>query len=47
MDKDAIGTEVDFGLGHVVLDEVPAARDRGTAARPISIVATVAYLSCC
>ena len=36
------GTEVDLGPGHIVLDGVPALRERGTAAplfRPMSIVA--------
>jgi len=47
--KTPLGTEVDLGPGHIVLDGVPALRERGTAAppsfRPMSIVATVAYLS--
>jgi len=50
MDEDIIGAEVDLGPGHIVLDEVPALRDRGTAAlsfRPMSIVATVAHLRYC
>jgi len=46
-----LGTEVDFGTGHIVLDVVPAVRERGTSAPPLfspmSIVATVAHLSCC
>jgi len=44
------GTEVELGAGHIVLDGVPAVRERGTAApsfRPMSLVATVAYLSYC
>ena len=27
-----LGTEVDHGTGHIVLDVVPAVRERGTAA---------------
>jgi len=27
-----LGTEVDLGTGHIVLDVVPAVRERGTAA---------------
>jgi len=45
-----LGTEVDLGTGHIVLDVVPAVRGRGTAAphfSPMSIVATVAHLSYC
>jgi len=45
-----LGTEVDLGTGHIVLDVVPAVRERGTAAplfSPMSIVATVAHLSYC
>jgi len=48
--KTPLGTEVDLGPGHIVLDGVPAFRERGTAAplfRSMSIVATVAHLSCC
>jgi len=51
--KTSLGTEVDLGRGHIVLDGVPAAGERGTAAgiptsfRPMSIVATVAHLSYC
>jgi len=48
--KTPLGTEVDLGPGHIVLDGVPALRETGTAA-PIlsaqSIVATVADLSYC
>jgi len=43
-----LGTKVDLGTGHIVLDVVPAVRERGTAAplfRPMCIVATVAHLS--
>jgi len=38
-----LGTEVDLGTGHVVLDVIPAVRERGTTAplfSPMSIVAT-------
>jgi len=49
--KTPLGTEVDLGPGHTVLDGVPAARDRGTAApasfRPMSNGAMVAHLSYC
>jgi len=50
--KMPIGTEVDLGPGHIVLDGDPAPfRERGTTAspsfRPMSIVATVAHLSYC
>ena len=48
--KSPLGTEVDLGPGHFVLDGVPAVRERGTAApsfRPMSIVATVAHLIYC
>ena len=48
--KTPLGTEVDLGPCHIVLYEVPALRERGTAApsfRPMSIVATVAHLSYC
>jgi len=30
--KTSLGTEVDLGLGHIVLDGDPAPRERGTAA---------------
>ena len=30
-----LGTEVDLGPGHTVLDAVPALRERGTAALPL------------
>jgi len=39
--KTPLGTEVDLGPGHIVLDGIPALRERGTAAssfRPMSIV---------
>jgi len=44
------GTEVDLGLGHIVLDGVPApakGAHQPPSFRPISIVATVARLSYC
>ena len=53
MDEDATcygSRVVDLGPGHIVVDGVPALRERGTAApsfRPMSIVATVAHLSYC
>jgi len=49
--KTPLGTEVDIGAGHIVLDGFPALRERGTAPppsfRPMSIVITVAHLSYC
>jgi len=48
--KTPLGTEVDLGAGHIVLDRFPALRERGTAPpsfRHMSIVATVAHLSYC
>jgi len=45
--KTPLGTEVGLGPGHIVLYEVLALREKGTAApsfRPMSIVATVAHL---
>jgi len=48
--KTPLGTEVDIGGGHIVLDGFPVLRERGTAPpsfRPMSIVATVAHLSYC
>jgi len=45
-----LGTEVDLGTDHIVLDVVPAVPKRGTAGPPflpMSIVATVAHLSYC
>jgi len=45
-----LGTEVDIGPGHFVLDGFPAIGERGTAApsfRPMPIVATVAHLCYC
>jgi len=35
MDKTPLGTEVHIGPGHIVLDGVPALRERGTAAPPL------------
>jgi len=48
--KMPLGTEVDLGPVHLVLDGVPDLRDRGTAApsfQPMSILAMVAHLSYC
>ena len=48
--KVPLGTEVDLGPGHIVLDGVSALREKGTAAlsfRPMSVVATFARLSYC
>ena len=48
--KTPLGTEVDLGAGHFVLDGLPAIGETGTAApsfRPMPIVATVAHLSYC
>jgi len=48
--KTPLGTEVDLGAGHIVVDGFPALRERGTAPasfRPMSIVAMVAHLSYC
>ena len=50
--KTPLGTEVDIGAGHIVLDGFPALRERGTAHPPpsfrrMSVVATVAHLSYC
>ena len=48
--KMPLGTEVDLGPGHFVLDGFPAIGERGTADpsfRPMPIVATVAHLSYC
>ena len=45
-----LGTEVDLGIGHILLDVVQAVHERGTAAplfSPMSIVATVAHLTYC
>jgi len=33
--KTPLGTEVDLGPGHIVLDGVPVLRERGTAAPPL------------
>ena len=46
--KTPLGTEVDLDPGHILLDGVPAVRQRVTAApsfRFMSIVATIAHLS--
>jgi len=48
--KTPLGMEVDLGPGHIVLDAVPAVRERGSAAllfSPVSTVATVTQLSYC
>jgi len=48
--KTPLGTEVDLGLGHIVLDVVPApakGAQQLPSFRPMSIVATVAHLSYC
>jgi len=46
--KTPLGTKVDLGPGHFLLDGFPAIRERGTTAPPpLSIVATVAHLSYC
>jgi len=49
--KTPLGTEVDLGPGNIVLEGVPALRERGMSAapsfRPMSIVATVAHLCYC
>jgi len=33
--KTPLGTDVDIGAGHIVLDEFPALRERGTAPPPL------------
>ena len=51
--KMPVGTEVDLGPGHIVLDGDPAplpprkGHSSRRSFRPMSIVATVAYLSYC
>jgi len=48
--KMPLGTEVDLGPGHIVLDQVPAPAKGAQlppSFRPMSIVATVAHLSYC
>jgi len=49
--KTSLGTEVDIGADHIVLDGFPALREMGTAPppsfRPMSIMSTVAHLSYC
>ena len=52
MDEDdaLIGTEVDLGPGHIILDGFPApakGAQQSPSFRPMSIVATVAHLSYC
>ena len=49
-DPALIGTEVDLGPGHIVLDGVAAPANgaqQPPSFRPMSIVATVAHLSYC
>jgi len=47
--KMPLATEVDLGPGHIVLNGVPALRERGTAASPsfwlMSIVAMLTLVS--
>jgi len=48
--KTPLGTELDLGTGHIVLDGFPALRERGTALpsfRPMSVVAAVTILNYC
>jgi len=48
--KTPLGTEVDLGPGHIVLDGVPApvkGAQHPPSFWPISIVTTVAHLSYC
>ena len=48
--KTPLGMEVDLGPGHIVLDGDPAPPVKGAQHppfQPMSIVATVAHLSCC
>jgi len=48
--KTPLGTEVDLGPGHIVLDGEPAPLEKGTAPpsfRWMSVVATVGHLSSC
>ena len=49
--KTPLGTEIDFGPGHIVLDEDPAPHAKGAqqppSFRPMFIAATVAHLSYC
>jgi len=49
--KTPVGTDVDLGPGHILLDGVPAPAQKGTATppsfRPMSVVAMVAHLSYC
>jgi len=41
--KTPLGTEVDLGPGHIVLDRVPALRERGTAAPPPAVFLAHVY----
>jgi len=48
--KMPLGTDIDLGPSHIVLDGDPASPKRGTGApsfRPMSIVAAVAHLCYC
>jgi len=48
--KTPLGTEVDLGSGHIVLDRVPApakVAQQPLSFRPMGIVATVTHLSYC
>jgi len=48
--KTPLGTEVDLGPGHIVLDGVPApakGKQQPPSFRPMSTVATVAHLCYC
>ena len=48
--KTLLGTEVNFGPGHIVLDGIPApakGAQHPPSFRPMSIVATVAHLCYC
>ena len=48
--KTPLGTEVDLGPGHIVLDGIPApgkGAQQPPSFRLMSIMATVAHLSCC
>jgi len=51
MDEEALGTEVDLGPGHIVLDGDPVPPAKGAQQPPplrrMSTVATVAHLSYC
>jgi len=48
--KTPLGTEIDLGPSHIVLDGDPASSAKGAQQppfRPMSVVATVAHLSYC